>query len=74
MVTIIFWTLFLVNRDLIFPKIIEEIIPIWQNHIMHTMPLVSVFVECFLREHFYEKSMINAMLPLVLFGVAYVIW
>ena len=74
MVTIIFWTLYLINRDLIFPKVIEQIVPVWQNHILHTMPLVSVLLECFIREHFYEKSLIKAMLPLALFALTYIIW
>ena len=74
MVTFIFWTLYFIDIDLIIPKKIEELIPNWQNHIMHTLPLIVIFVEMLIKEHYYEKSIIKAITPLVLFTLAYLIW
>jgi hypothetical protein len=38
LVTIIFWGLFFINRELIWPKKLELLIPPWRNHVVHTMP------------------------------------
>ena len=35
----IFWSLFFVNRELVFPKWVDEFFPWWLNHLMHTTVL-----------------------------------
>ena len=35
-VGIVFWTLFFINRELIFPKILDDYFPAILNHCMHT--------------------------------------
>merc|ERR1712012_17089 len=35
-VGIVFWTLWAINRDLIFPVALDEYFPSWLNHLMHT--------------------------------------
>ncbi|XP_047489644.1 androgen-dependent TFPI-regulating protein-like [Penaeus chinensis] len=38
MVSIVFWLLFNLNRDLIFPELFDAWFPSWLNHAIHTMP------------------------------------
>ena len=69
-----FWGIFFINRDFIYPKAFEEIIPSWHNHLVHTLPLIGVLIESLMTEHFYEKSIIRAYLPTILFSSAYLLW
>ena len=68
-----FWGIFFINRDYIYPQVIEEVIPNWQNHINHTLPIFGVIIESFMAEHHYEKSFIKKNIPIVLFGFSYLI-
>ncbi|KAL1464390.1 hypothetical protein WDU94_004041 [Cyamophila willieti] len=46
-----FWYVFFTTRDLIYPKIIEGMIPNWYNHTIHTVPILVVFLHVLLVEH-----------------------
>ena len=74
MVTIMFWSIFYVNRDYIYPKIYEDVTPNWRNHVAHTLPLIGVLLETYLTEYNYEKSYVKSITPIVLFAFAYTIW
>jgi len=36
-----FWAIYAVDRELVFPKSLDGIIPVWQNHVM-----VSIRCSC----------------------------
>ena len=44
-VTIAFWSIYLVDRNLIFPAELDKYFPPITNHMMHTTPLVSQICE-----------------------------
>jgi hypothetical protein len=44
-VTIAFWSIYLVDRKLIFPVELDKFFPPITNHMMHTTPLVSQILE-----------------------------
>uniref|UniRef100_A0A8D8M7U1 Androgen-dependent TFPI-regulating protein n=1 Tax=Cacopsylla melanoneura TaxID=428564 RepID=A0A8D8M7U1_9HEMI len=46
-----FWYVFHNTRDLIYPKIVADLIPNWYNHTVHTVPVVIVFLHLILVEH-----------------------
>ncbi len=69
-----FWGLYFIEPELVWPKMVEELVPNWQNHVMHTLPIVSVMFECFNRKYEYEKSFFKGMLPTAILGTSYVIW
>nr|XP_045246460.1 androgen-dependent TFPI-regulating protein isoform X2 [Macaca fascicularis] len=51
-----FWILFLYNRDLIYPKVLDTVIPAWLNHAMHTFIFPITLVEVVLRPHSYPSK------------------
>ncbi|XP_048655756.1 androgen-dependent TFPI-regulating protein isoform X4 [Marmota marmota marmota] len=55
-VFLVFWTIFLYDRELVYPKILDEIFPIWMNHAMHTFILPFSLLEVILRPHHYPSK------------------
>lgn len=51
-----FWILFLYDRDLVYPKALDGIFPLWLNHAMHTFILPFSLVEVYLRPHSYPPK------------------
>ncbi|XP_019484022.1 PREDICTED: androgen-dependent TFPI-regulating protein [Hipposideros armiger] len=51
-----FWMLFLYDRELIFPKALDAIFPVWLNHAMHTSIFPFSLVEIILRPHCYPSK------------------
>ncbi|XP_076999798.1 androgen-dependent TFPI-regulating protein [Tamandua tetradactyla] len=50
-----FWILFLYDRELVYPKVLDDIFPAWLNHAMHTSILLPALVELALRPHYYSS-------------------
>ncbi|RMZ94299.1 androgen-induced protein 1 [Brachionus plicatilis] len=69
-----FWGIYSIDRELIFPKEFDAIIPGWHNHIMHTLPLIAVLIESSWSEHKFSKSFITGVVPTVLAGLGYLLW
>ncbi len=55
LVSFSFWLIYFVDRKLIYPVILDSIVPDWQNHVMHTLPLASLLLESFLTKHKYPS-------------------
>uniref|UniRef100_A0A9L0JTJ6 Androgen dependent TFPI regulating protein n=1 Tax=Equus asinus TaxID=9793 RepID=A0A9L0JTJ6_EQUAS len=55
-VFLLFWILFLYNRELIYPKFLDVIFPAWLNHAMHTSILPISLAEVILRPHRYPSK------------------
>eukprot|EP00088_Acartia_fossae_P025275 TRINITY_DN26103_c0_g1_i1.p1 TRINITY_DN26103_c0_g1~~TRINITY_DN26103_c0_g1_i1.p1 ORF type:complete len:233 (-),score=37.07 TRINITY_DN26103_c0_g1_i1:200-871(-) len=72
-VGVIFWGLYAVNRELIFPQKLDGHFPSWLNHFMHTTVLPLQLGEMFLSRHEYPGRLfgggINALLT-----CAYLLW
>ncbi|KAM5266198.1 androgen-dependent TFPI-regulating protein [Hipposideros larvatus] len=51
-----FWMLFLYDRELIFPKALDAIFPVWLNHAMHTSIFPFSLAEIILRPHCYPSK------------------
>ena len=54
-VTIAFWGIYLVDRNLIFPPALDKWFPPITNHMMHTTPLVGQAMEILLSYHIQPK-------------------
>lgn len=44
-VVTMFWTLWHIDRELIFPRVIDMFLPTWVNHSLHTFIVLPVVVE-----------------------------
>ncbi|XP_004620022.2 androgen-dependent TFPI-regulating protein [Sorex araneus] len=57
-----FWIIFLYDRELIYPKDLDNVFPVWLNHSMHTLILPFSLVEIFQRQHAYPSKKIGLSL------------
>ncbi|XP_076046416.1 androgen-induced gene 1 protein-like isoform X2 [Oratosquilla oratoria] len=72
-VTTSFWSLYNINRDLIYPKIFDTWFPVWLNHNIHTTPLIGVIMESYLTYHKYP-SRGKGFFTVAFFCLAYLVW
>ncbi|XP_026331305.1 androgen-dependent TFPI-regulating protein-like [Hyposmocoma kahamanoa] len=61
----IFWSLYFIDRELIFPRVYDDVVPWWFNHCVHTNILILVAAETFLQE---RREPTNKRLELILNG------
>lgn len=54
-VTVSFWGLYNIDRNLIFPKIFDSWFPFWLNHNVHTTPGLGVLAELYLVPHSFPR-------------------
>lgn len=55
-VGIIFWSLWAIDRDLVFPEYLDKYIPMHINHMMHTTVIPAQFLELALLYHIYPSK------------------
>lgn len=68
-----FWSIYTYDRELVFPKVLDDIIPTWLNHAMHTVILPLLLVQMFLQHH-KHPSRSRGILALALFASLYLAW
>ncbi|XP_046896939.1 androgen dependent TFPI regulating protein 1 [Hypomesus transpacificus] len=68
-----FWSLYTYDRDLVYPKYLDDIIPVWLNHAMHTVIVPLVMVQMYIQHHKYP-SRFKGILGLALFAALYLAW
>ncbi|XP_042239645.1 androgen-dependent TFPI-regulating protein-like isoform X2 [Homarus americanus] len=72
-VSISFWGLYNINRDLIFPVVFDSWFPNWLNHNVHTTPLVGVLTELYLVPHTFPKRK-TGLTVVTCLCLLYLIW
>ncbi|XP_041114379.1 androgen-dependent TFPI-regulating protein-like, partial [Polyodon spathula] len=60
-----FWLLYAHDRELVYPKPLDDIIPQWLNHAMHTGILPLLLVELYIIPHHFTSQR-NGILGLTL--------
>ncbi|XP_074842009.1 androgen-dependent TFPI-regulating protein [Carettochelys insculpta] len=68
-----FWVLYTYNRELVYPKSLDGIIPMWLNHAMHTVVLPLALLEIFATPHCYPSKK-KGLILLGLVSIAYLSW
>ncbi|XP_072937689.1 androgen-dependent TFPI-regulating protein-like isoform X2 [Epargyreus clarus] len=48
-VTTMFWVVYAIDRELVFPKIYDEVVPWWFNHCVHTNITIMIVIETLLQ-------------------------
>ncbi|CAH0550262.1 unnamed protein product [Brassicogethes aeneus] len=63
-----FWTVYTINREYVFPEIFDHYIPAWFNHSVHTNILIFILLEIFMVNHYMAsfKSAFYSLLGLSL--------
>nr|XP_056708931.1 androgen-induced gene 1 protein isoform X2 [Euleptes europaea] len=72
-VVTMFWSIYIYDRELVFPKLLDNFIPPWLNHGMHTTVLPFVLIEMRTTHHEYP-SRTCGLVAVCTFSVAYILW
>lgn len=72
-VGITFWALYLVDRELVFPKAIDAFFPTWLNHAMHTNIMIFILIELYTSFRKYPTRK-TGMSILLFFMALYLVW
>ncbi|XP_076653598.1 androgen-induced gene 1 protein isoform X5 [Halictus rubicundus] len=72
-VALVFWTLMFIDRELVFPKVLDPYFPWWLNHLMHSMVLVSTVIEMIIAPRQYPRRL-TGLSTTVIFDFIYLIW
>ncbi|XP_013908023.1 PREDICTED: androgen-dependent TFPI-regulating protein isoform X1 [Thamnophis sirtalis] len=68
-----FWSIYLYDRNLVYPKYLDSIVPEWINHGMHTLVFLLVLVEMFVIPHKYP-AVGKSLTILGMAALAYLLW
>ena len=72
-VPIIFWILFNIDRNLVFPPSFDKVFPPMTNHMMHTTPLPSQILELCMAYHIYPPKTYGIP-AIITFCLSYIGW
>ncbi|KAF2355861.1 FAR-17a/AIG1-like protein [Trinorchestia longiramus] len=72
-VAVVFWGLYFLDRELIFPASMDAWFPSWLNHLMHTLPLVAVIVETVIVYHSHQRGH-SRLIPISVVYILYLSW
>ncbi|KAM4693429.1 androgen-induced gene 1 protein isoform 1-T1 [Discoglossus pictus] len=72
-VVTMFWGLYLYDRELVFPKLLDNFIPPWLNHGMHTTVLPFILIEMRTTYHQYPSRSFGVA-TVCTFSVGYILW
>ncbi|XP_013856020.1 androgen-dependent TFPI-regulating protein [Austrofundulus limnaeus] len=73
-VVLLFWTIYAIDRELVYPAALDSFFPPWINHAMHTFVFPVLLGELLLQPHAYPKTKLSALAALGLVGLAYLSW
>ncbi|XP_060522234.1 androgen-induced gene 1 protein-like [Cylas formicarius] len=68
-----FWGLYALDRELIFPKVLDDYFPNWLNHVMHTNIMIFTLLELVTSYRTYPSRKVGLTL-LLSFMASYLVW
>ncbi|XP_014284596.1 androgen-dependent TFPI-regulating protein [Halyomorpha halys] len=71
-VTISFWSLYAIDRELVYPSWIDKVIPVWMNHALHTFNSVFPLIDLVFSNHKFPSWSLSSICML-LYSVAYAV-
>ncbi|XP_006227704.1 androgen-induced gene 1 protein isoform X1 [Rattus norvegicus] len=72
-VVAVFWTIYAYDREMIYPRLLDNFIPGWLNHGMHTTVLPFILIEMRTSHHQYP-SRSSGLAAICTFSVGYILW
>lgn len=72
-VTVTFWSLYAIDRKLVYPEVYDLVAPQYMNHFWHTTILLWVLCEIYLVHHRFPSTACAAASVLI-YGTAYIGW
>ncbi|XP_075780452.1 androgen-induced gene 1 protein isoform X3 [Pelodiscus sinensis] len=71
-VVIMFWSFYIYDREVIYPKLLDNFIPAWLNHGMHTTVLPFILIEMRTTHHQYPSRSCG-LAAICTFSVGYIL-
>ncbi|CAL7947318.1 unnamed protein product [Xylocopa violacea] len=68
-----FWALMFVDRELVLPKALDPYLPLWLNHLMHTMIVITTLIEIVLTPRKYPRRL-HGVTGELGFLLLYLVW
>lgn len=68
-----FWGIYVVDRELVYPKKLDKFIPSWLNHVMHTTILPFLIMDMYLVYHHFPSRK-RGLQILMSFAFTYLVW
>uniref|UniRef100_A0AAZ3PD69 Androgen dependent TFPI regulating protein 1 n=1 Tax=Oncorhynchus tshawytscha TaxID=74940 RepID=A0AAZ3PD69_ONCTS len=68
-----FWSIYHYDREMVYPKFLDDIIPSWLNHALHTIILPLALLQMYIQPHRYGSKM-RGILGLAFFSAVYLGW
>lgn len=68
-----FWTVYAIDRELIYPKKLDLVVPTYVNHLLHSTIAITA-IELFVTEHNYPSSTKKGFSLCAATGLAYFLW
>lgn len=72
-VTTMFWCVYAIDRELVFPQLYDEVIPWWFNHCVHTNITIVLLIETLLQSRRKPTDMKMEIILYLIVAVAYAI-
>lgn len=72
-VVIPFWSIYAIDRELIYPSVYDIFVPTYMNHLWHTTVLLWVMFEIYVFHHHFTSKKTAAACVLV-YGTGYITW
>lgn len=72
-VVVMFWTIYAYDRELVYPKLLDNFVPGWMNHGMHTMVLPFILIQMRTSHHAYPSRR-SGLATTCTVSVAYILW
>ncbi|XP_059556523.1 androgen-induced gene 1 protein isoform X6 [Myotis daubentonii] len=72
-VVVVFWIIYAYDREMIYPKLLDNFIPGWLNHGMHTTVLPFILIEMRTSHHGYP-SRSSGLTTICTFSLGYILW
>ncbi|XP_019628527.1 PREDICTED: androgen-induced gene 1 protein-like isoform X2 [Branchiostoma belcheri] len=72
-VMVVFWGIYAVDRELIFPASLDHVIPPWINHVWHTTIVPVLLLEMYMVHHKYPSRRAGLTGAITL-GLVYLTW
>lgn len=75
-VVLTFWGIYAIDRELVYPKALDKVIPSWLNHVMHTTILPFLLIDKFLVYHQYpsRKAGFVTIMSLAMLYLTWILW
>lgn len=73
LVSLMYWGIYAVDRELIYPESLEELYPMWLSHCMHTYLIFILLADMYLVKH-AQPSRRTGIPSLLVVGIAYLVW